>query len=218
MSLTVVIRLPSSAFELGRALSVQTGERIELETMVPLGAAAIPFFWLYHSGENAFVSAANDHPSVRNIATVDTFDDRTLFALDWDPEADGLFDTIVDCRGRVLDATGAHDEWRLELRFPSHDELSAFRSACQDEQYPLTVERVSRADGSTAKTKFGLTAIQRETLLVAVEAGYYDIPRRCTTVELAEMLDISDQAVTERLRRAIVSLVSNTLVTARENT
>ncbi|WP_249361517.1 helix-turn-helix domain-containing protein [Haloterrigena sp. H1] len=34
--------------------------------------------------------------------------------------------------------------------------------------------------------------------------GYYDIPRGCTTAELADELGISDQAVTERLRRAIV--------------
>lgn len=41
--------------------------------------------------------------------------------------------------------------------------------------------------------------------------GYYDIPRGCTTKELADELGISDQAVTERLRRAIGSLVRHTL-------
>jgi hypothetical protein len=51
---------------------------------------------------------------------------------------------------------------------------------------------------------------------VAVEAGYHDIPRTCTTVELADKLGISDQAVTERLRRAIVNLVSNTLLAAED--
>lgn len=59
---------------------------------------------------------------------------------------------------------------------------------------------------------YGLTAPQREALLLAVHRGYYNIPRQCTTVELAEQLDISDQAVTERLRRAIVTLTTNTLL------
>ncbi len=58
---------------------------------------------------------------------------------------------------------------------------------------------------------FGLTPVQRETLLLAVDRGYYAIPRECTTLELAEELDISDQAVTERLRRAIVTVVKNTV-------
>jgi len=37
------------------------------------------------------------------------------------------------------------------------------------------------------------------------------------TVELAETLGISDQAVTERLRRAIVRLVTNTILTSPSN-
>jgi len=48
-----------------------------------------------------------------------------------------------------------------------------------------------------------LSEPQREALTLAVRRGYYDIPRGCTTAELADELGISDQAVTERLRRAI---------------
>ena len=43
--------------------------------------------------------------------------------------------------------------------------------------------------------------------------GYYDIPRGCTTEELADELRISDQAVTERLRRAIGAFARHTLLT-----
>jgi predicted DNA binding protein len=47
--------------------------------------------------------------------------------------------------------------------------------------------------------------------VLTVLKGYYDIPRGCTTNELADDLGISDHAVTERLRRAIVMLVTYTL-------
>ncbi|GAB3704987.1 helix-turn-helix domain-containing protein [Halorubrum pallidum] len=47
--------------------------------------------------------------------------------------------------------------------------------------------------------------------------GYYEIPRGCTTKELADELEISDQAVTERLRRAIVALVTYTLPIGEED-
>jgi hypothetical protein len=40
-----------------------------------------------------------------------------------------------------------------------------------------------------------------------------DVPRGCTTEELADELGISDQAVTERLRRAINAFVRETLPT-----
>jgi predicted DNA binding protein len=56
-----------------------------------------------------------------------------------------------------------------------------------------------------------VTGPQREALVLAVERGYYDIPRRCSTAELAAVLGVSDQAVSERLRRGIATLVERTL-------
>jgi predicted DNA binding protein len=53
--------------------------------------------------------------------------------------------------------------------------------------------------------------------LLAVRRGYYDIPRRTSMGELAAELGISDQAVSERLRRAIVALVRNTMPTEGED-
>lgn len=58
---------------------------------------------------------------------------------------------------------------------------------------------------------YGVTGPQREALVLAVERGYYDVPRRCTTAELAATLGISDQAVSERLRRGTATLVERTL-------
>jgi predicted DNA-binding protein YlxM (UPF0122 family) len=49
-------------------------------------------------------------------------------------------------------------------------------------------------------------------LVLAVRNGYYSIPRQVSTQELADTLEISDQAVTERLRRAIETLVENTII------
>lgn len=51
-------------------------------------------------------------------------------------------------------------------------------------------------------------------LASAVRGGYYDIPRRMSTQDLADEFGISDQAVTERFRRGIASLVAHTLLPA----
>jgi predicted DNA binding protein len=49
-------------------------------------------------------------------------------------------------------------------------------------------------------------------LIDANENGYYALPRGTSTKELAESFGISDQAVTERLRRGISNLLTNTLL------
>lgn len=50
----------------------------------------------------------------------------------------------------------------------------------------------------------------------AVQGGYYSIPGRMSTQDLADALGISDQAVTERLRRAIETLTENALISTKE--
>jgi hypothetical protein len=48
-----------------------------------------------------------------------------------------------------------------------------------------------------------LTPVQRRTLVVAIEQGYFEIPRQSTLDDLAADLGVSKQAVSERLRRAL---------------
>lgn len=59
--------------------------------------------------------------------------------------------------------------------------------------------------------QFGVTPKQREALVTALQAGFYDIPQRATMTEVADTLGISQQALSKRLRRAHGNLVSNVL-------
>lgn len=52
-----------------------------------------------------------------------------------------------------------------------------------------------------------LTAVQRQTLLRAVEAGYYSDPREATLTDLAAEFDVSKSAVSQRLRGAETAIV-----------
>jgi predicted DNA binding protein len=99
--------------------------------------------------------------------------------------------------------------WPFTLRFPSHSALSSFHEMAQDAGLDVDVLRVYNVGRAETDPLFGLTDRQREALVLAVSEGYYDIPRECTTVELGDRLGISDQAVTERLRRAIGTLVTD---------
>ncbi|UPW01359.1 helix-turn-helix domain-containing protein [Halorussus gelatinilyticus] len=211
MSVIAEFRVPSADFELGRILRVEGVTSIELETLVPIGEAAVPLFWIHNSTRQSFLETVQRHPAVNDATEVDVFEDRTLFTLDWDANHDHLFRGINESNGQLLSATGTPDAWDFELRFPDHDALSGFTAHCEDAQVSVEAIRVYNPTKPDAGQWYGLTDPQREAITLAVEMGYYDIPRGCTTKELADELGISDQAVTERLRRAIVALVTYTL-------
>ncbi len=185
---------------------------IELERLVPTGEATVPLFWVYNSTREPFVDTVQGHPAVNSAREVDVFEDRTLFTLDWDATQDYIFRGIEDYDGQLLSAVGTPEAWEFEVRFPSHEALSDFTGHCESAQISLEMSRVYNPTEPGVGPWYGLTEPRREALRLAVEQGYYDIPRGCTTKELAERLGISDQAVTERLRRAVVALVTHTLV------
>ena len=212
MSVIAEIQIPSADFELGRILTIEGLSSIELESLVPIGETTVPLFWVYNSTRDSFVEKVQRHPSVTSASEVDVFEDRTLFTLDWDANQDHVFRGIKANGGQLLSALGTPDTWEFELRFPSHSDLSEFTDYCEDAQVSLEMIRVYNPTNPDVGPWYGLTEPQREAVRLAVQKGYYDIPRGCTTKELAAELGISDQAVTERLRRGIAALVTHTLI------
>lgn len=217
MSVIVELSLPSDEFELGRILRMDTEMTISLETMVPLGGRPIPMFRRHNSMEDAFEQHVRNHPAVNALTVVHAHDDEILYALDWTISNNTFFDQITSLDGHLLDATGSAASWGFELRFPSHNALSVFQDHCHDSDIPINVKRIYNPTKPDAGPWYGLTTGQREMLLYAVEAGYYAIPRELSTQDLADEFDISDQAVTERLRRAISTLVNNTVLLSAES-
>lgn len=64
-----------------------------------------------------------------------------------------------------------------------------------------------------------LTAVQRRTLLRAVEAGYYAEPREATLTDLATGFDVSKSAVSQRFHGAKATIVRRVVEEmAREET
>jgi len=211
MSVIVEFRVSSGNFELGRILAVEGNSTIELETLVPLGGATVPLFWIHNASRDSFVDGVQRQPTVDGATPVDEFEDRTLFTLDWDANRDDLVDAVQANGGQILNGVGTPSAWTFEVRFPSHESVSAFSTDCEEVGIELAVTRVYNPSEPDVQPWYGLTEPQLEALTLAVRTGYYDIPRGCTTKELADELGISDQAVTERLRRAIAALVTYTL-------
>ena len=52
----------------------------------------------------------------------------------------------------------------------------------------------------------------RETLQIAVEKGYFEVPREGTLTDIAEELDVPSSEVSERLRHGIRTVLRNSEV------
>lgn len=214
MSVIVELTIPSAAFELGQILRVEGATQVTLETMVPLGGTPTPFVRISDGARRSFERSVRAHDSVSDIQPVGTHDEETLYALKWEPPDESLFRQFTRRGAALLGATGSADRWQIELRFPTHDALSAFQEYYLEHDIPVSIEKIYNPTKPDAGPWYGLTAVQRETLTHAVVSGYYSLPRQISTKELAAEFDISDQAATERLRRGISTLVENTLLAA----
>lgn len=212
MGVIVELSIPSTEFQLGRILPLEGETTISLETIVPLGDRSVPFFRLFGPAREDFQADISDHPDVSDIHIVTMHDDETMYALDWEVTDGSFLDVVLSLDGHVLEGSGDSDSWVFQLRFASHNALSIFQKSCFESDIPIDVRRIYNPTTPDAGPWYGLSAPQRETLTYAVEKGYYSLPRRVTTQDLAEEFDISDQAVTERLRRAIDTIVTNTLL------
>ncbi|WP_435099321.1 helix-turn-helix domain-containing protein [Halarchaeum sp. P4] len=212
MSVVLTFTVPGGQFALGRAMP-EGGIRAELDRAVPLGGRTPPFLWAYADDPalDAFEGNLGEDEGVAGASVVDAFDDRRLYRIDWADPLRGVLAHLEEASASLSDASGTREAWEFTARFPTQDALSSFHGACRDDDIDLTVTSVNRLDPANDQT-YGLTASQRETLVRAHEAGFYNIPRDTTTVELAEELGISDQSLSERLRRAHAALVEQTLL------
>ena len=212
MSVITEVRIPPDDFDLGQILRLDGASAIELETLVPSGEVTVPLFWVYEPLEDGFLDTVERYPTVNSVTEMDVFEDRTLFRLEWDASQDRLFQCILNNQGQILSATGTPEGWHFELRFPNREAMSQYQTCCEDAHISSELVRVYNPTDPGAGPWYGLSEPQREALMLAVRMGYYDIPRGCTTEELADELGISDQAVTERLRRAIGAFTRQTLL------
>lgn len=205
------------AVALGRVLAAGTGPPVDLERVVPVAERQVPFVWIEHRQQSRTIERLEAHSAVDRVLEVCAGDDRSLYAIDWEPSDDGLFAAVRAADGECIDGRFSEGDWRFRVVFPSHDSLTAFEEASEETAVSVELLCVYNPTRPGVGAHYGLTPRQRETLVKAVTEGYYAIPREYSTKELGDSLDISDQAVTERLRRAIITLVENTLIASREN-
>lgn len=213
MSIVAEFTAPADDFALGDALAAHPEVRVELEKVVPTRMEVLPFFWAWGGDLDAFAETVRDQPIVANLRVVDTIDDQRLYRVEWTRTMTDLGRIIRRVDATVLEARGQQDEWRFELRFHGHEAVREFQTDCTDRGISLDLRRLHSLTELDTNGEYDLTPEQRDTLLTALELGYFEEPRDITLQELAAVLDLSPTAVSGRMRRGQAKLVARSLAT-----
>jgi predicted DNA binding protein len=217
MSTIAAVALPAAEFALHETLETVPDIQFEIERVVAHETDRVmPFVWATDEGidRDALEEALADDPSVENVTELAAFDDEWLYRMEWVADIHVVLHVLLEQEGTILNADGRNDEWHLRILFPDRDSLSATYDFCTDEDLTMTVESIHELDGEH-RDQYGLTETQHETLITAVEEGYFDIPQNATLDDLAGELDISHQALSERLHRGHKTLIENALIIGR---
>lgn len=210
------ISVSSDGFVLGETMRAVPAARVEVEQLVPSSGLALPYFWIEATDADAAGAALSEEPAVKTVTQIDALDDRVLFRIEWTEDVDSFLANLVEYEAAVLEAVGTDDEWQFQLRFPEYESLSAFYHAGIEDGVEMELDRVHNPIEAASQSQFGLTTDQTQTLTMAYEAGYFSIPRGTTIQKLGDMLDVSDSAISQRLRRGESALIAATLLTAAE--
>jgi predicted DNA binding protein len=120
-----------------------------------------------------------------------------------------LTSLVTEAKATLLHGGKSGRRWSFRLQFRDQDYLAAFRELAEEQGLSIRVQSVYRSDPPERPTL--VTPRQREALLLAFRRGYFDVPRSATVSELATELGISDNALSQRLRRGTSALVADTL-------
>ncbi|WP_435117990.1 helix-turn-helix domain-containing protein [Halolamina sp. C58] len=211
MSLIAELRISGEPFALSRALSAAPGMRAETEYSVSAPVGPVVFLWGWGGEFEAFESALPEDPTVREFELIEDGGDRRLYEVVLDDTAD-LIDPGVLHRqtsaSQLRMVTGANYAIVTE-RLPDHESLAAYIAHCREHGYEVELLRAYPADDDHGR--YDLSTKQVEALCAALEAGYFETPRGTDLGTLAEEFDISEQALSERLRRGVAAVLESTV-------
>ena len=212
MSVIAEFTVPSDDFALHHALTAAPEMVVEIERVVAtMGDRIMPYFWVSGGDQSDFEDAFRDDPSVQNTTFVDAVDRSVLYRAEWTENIQSIVYAYVDIGATILQATGRDEQWELQLRFDDHEKVSEFQNYCDENDISFELTRLYELEQPMASAQYGLTPKQRTTLVTALELGYYDVPQASTMEDLAEALDISQQALSKRLHHGHEGLVKNAL-------
>jgi len=162
---------------------------------------------------------ASQDPSIDCLKLLEDGEFRRLYSMETTPGTvdEQAYEAAVDSGGMYLQSRTGEDGWYTTMNYPDQESFQQYQRRISEEGMEIepTVVRVGRYLISGGA--FDLTEKQETVLTEAIDGGYFDIPRGSTLGDIAGRLSISEQAASERLRRAMGSLARAAVTNAAEN-
>ncbi|MCU4924410.1 helix-turn-helix domain-containing protein [Halobacteria archaeon AArc-dxtr1] len=206
--MTTITEVSISADEFALAETLRSVSDLELrvESVVAEGPSrTMPLVWFSNTDRATLEETLAADPSVETHRRLLEASDgeEWLYRLGYTDQVDDICHCIFDYDGAILDARVSEERWTLRLLFPQREDLSDAMGAVEERGVVTDIRRMVEADqNADLEATAALTDAQQEAISEAYRQGYYDVPREISLEDLATKLDISHQALSERLRRA----------------
>lgn len=199
--------------KLSFAASLSATPSVELDVEREYGIHSVMpvvFCWARGGDLDAFEAVLADDETVTDVTRLGDTGDRRLYRAKLTGATSVVtYDVWMELGAARLEWRYADGRWYARMRFPDRKALVAFREFCDENDLDFQLDRLYDTDPDRGPPRDRLTSRQRETLRLANERGYFEIPRAVTLTDLANELGVSNQAVSERLRRGCGRVVDN---------
>lgn len=214
MSVVVVGRVPISEFALEATLEAAPDVGFSGGRIVQSAEdEVVPVIWASGGDGDAVDEALAADPSTEEAERLADLGDEWLYRMRWVDRVHLVVQMLLDSQATLLDAEVAADAetWSLRMLYPTRDELSKTYDYCSENDVTFDIRKVFEMDTEPAG-QYGITEGQYTALEAACEGGYFRVPRETDLDTIGDDLDLSHQAVSERLRRGMDRLVTETLL------
>lgn len=211
MSVIADFTVTSDSFTLHHALTTVPEMTVEAERLASHSVEWLfPFQWATGGDFERFDEALENDPTVASATAIEESGESVLYQIEWSDEVVALITEITDQHASILKAEASGETWQIQLRFAEESQVSSFQERFEERGRSFEVNKLYHPS-TPRQGEYGLTPEQRDTLVLALENGYFDVPREQSIEELADELGISSNAVSQRIRRGSANLVRQTL-------
>lgn len=158
-----------------------------------------------------FEAGLAEDPTVEDFKRLIHLEGEAIYAFTYSPEAIVFSTQVTRSNGVVLDNENVGTAWVFKTWFPDRESVQQLWDYARNREITIDLDRINEHGSIVSGGSYGLTTTQRDAILIALEAGYFDEPRGATLGEVAEELDISQPAASGLLRRGIKRLVRSTV-------
>ncbi|WP_148416225.1 helix-turn-helix domain-containing protein [Haloferax sp. KTX1] len=179
---------------------------------IPVTGEPVPYFVARGSDREALDGLLDDHASIDRFEPISDGPEGRLYRCEWATRDGDIISAIRECDGIVRRMVGTSHGWSLSVYFPSNELTTRFHDACLSRDIDIDVRRVEPARlDERHPPDIALSEKQLTALRLAFERGYFETPKETALDDIASQLGITEQALSQRLRRALRHLVGSAI-------